>query len=499
MQPIHGTRLVKTRLRCGRRRLTSLIAVSLFLTVASVFVSLELLGLKSEPIRSAPLASTPDAGTVPQPDRAPLELLNSFLDCLTARINVDRHTGTEHPIPDDDASIPYMVMPVTVEEKLMASLICNLTVHIHRIVYVQNGAVPSMTAFLCAVVAALPFTQRVRVMRKPGNFGYATALNLAARDFLTLPFDEAPFFLMANNDVLLPGGMMKKALPLFFNASRAGRSMLDKMEAEVATEPNEYTPPQFRDVPLRSTDGRHVLVTSRLLPDRIRYQPLQQRRAAFAGFYGDLYPDVQDQTALWAVTRLALEVAGFFDENCYPAYFEDTDLKRRLRLLGFQELRVPGWEQTPLLHIGGGSRSGVGELFAPQFAKEANAFLQGSSAIINRVYWRPYVLMKYGPVEPNDLAVMVEPNKEDGTPLDAFVINERRRCVIEQLEQRLIDTFVADPLTPVSVIWDIIRGAEWGGWEADPVADQRGCLLPKQVYPAPAGRLCGGGGRPRGP
>ncbi|KAG5488312.1 hypothetical protein GH5_08568 [Leishmania sp. Ghana 2012 LV757] len=455
-----ATHPLKKRLRCGRRGGTLLAVSALFLTVVSILVLTELLELGSEVISLAPFLDASDPNTAPQHARTPPGHLHSYLDCLAARINVDRHTGTERPFPDDDISVPYMVLPVTIEEKLMMSLMCNLTVHIRHIVYVQNGAVPSMTAFLGAVTAALNFTQRVRVMHKPGNFGYAAALNMAARDFLKLPFDEAPFFLMANNDVLLPGGMMEKALPLFYNASRAGRGMLDELEAEVAAEPNEHTPQHFRDVPLRSTDGRHVLVTSRLLPDRIRYQPLQQRRTAFAGFYGELYPDTTDQTAFWAVTRLALEVAGFFDENCYPAYFEDTDLIRRFWLLGFQGLQVPGWEQTPLLHIGGGSRLHVGELFAPQFIKEAKAFLKGSFAIINRAYWSRYALMKYGPIEPNDFTLMVEPNEDDGTPLDAFVINQRRRCAIEQLEQRLIDRFVADPLAPGSITHSIIRDAE---------------------------------------
>ncbi|XQJ30359.1 hypothetical protein NXY56_006440 [Leishmania guyanensis] len=382
--------------------------------------------------------------TTRESTQAPSGSFDRYLDCLAARISVDRHTATEYPFPNDNISIPYIVLPVTVEEPTMISLMCNLTVHIRRLVYVQNGSVPSMTAFLDAVMAAFHSTRRVRVMRKRGNFGYATALNMALRDFLQLPFDEAPFFFMANNDVLLPGGMMEKALPLFYSASREGRDMLDALEAEVATEPNEHTPQRFRDVPLRSTDARHALVTSRLLPDRIRYQSLEQRRTAFAGFYGDLYPDTLDQTAFWAVTRLALEVTGYFDENCYPAYHEDTDMIERLRLLGFKALRVSGWEETPVLHIVGGSQIAALKSLALPMSNEAQAFLKGSRAIIHRLFSTRYESEKCRSAMWCK-STKVAPSKQNGMPLDAFVIYQQRVCTIEQLEEQLIDRLLADP------------------------------------------------------
>ncbi|KAK7199572.1 hypothetical protein NESM_000936500 [Novymonas esmeraldas] len=186
---------------------------------------------------------------------------------------------------------------------------------------------------------------------------------------------------------------------------------------------------------------------------------MAQRRTAFAGFYGELYPDDTLQTAYWAVSRLALEVVGLFDENCYPAYFEDTDYIRRMHLLGLQEYRVPGWETTPLLHIGGGSRlvTDTG-LHAPEHAADIHAFMKGSTAIIRRAFWTDYATAKYGHIPANDFSIRVDPNVRGGTPLDAFVINERRRCTIEQLEQRLIDKVRANPLIPdvemAAMIWE---------------------------------------------
>ncbi|KAK7199507.1 hypothetical protein NESM_000927700 [Novymonas esmeraldas] len=186
---------------------------------------------------------------------------------------------------------------------------------------------------------------------------------------------------------------------------------------------------------------------------------MAQRRTAFAGFYGEVHPSSSPNSAFWGMTRLALEVVGLFDENCYPAYFEDTDFGRRLELLGLKRFTVPGWEKTPLLHIGGGSRlvTDTG-LHAPEHAAGMRAFMKGSTAIIRRSFWEDYAQMKYGAPGLGDASVMVEPNAQDGTPLDAFVINERRRCTIEQLEQRLIDKVRANPLIPdvemAAMIWE---------------------------------------------
>lgn len=44
------------------------------------------------------------------------------------------------------------------------------------------------------------------------------------------------------------------------------------------------------------------------------------------------------------LTSKAIEMAGLFDENFYPAYFEDCDHYRRLMLAGAKDIRVPGFE-----------------------------------------------------------------------------------------------------------------------------------------------------------
>lgn len=44
------------------------------------------------------------------------------------------------------------------------------------------------------------------------------------------------------------------------------------------------------------------------------------------------------------MTEIATKLIGTFDENFFPAYFEDCDHHRRLKLAGAKDIRVPGFE-----------------------------------------------------------------------------------------------------------------------------------------------------------
>lgn len=44
------------------------------------------------------------------------------------------------------------------------------------------------------------------------------------------------------------------------------------------------------------------------------------------------------------LTEKGFKIIGRFDENFYPAYFEDCDHYRRMILAGFKDIRVPGFE-----------------------------------------------------------------------------------------------------------------------------------------------------------
>jgi len=55
--------------------------------------------------------------------------------------------------------------------------------------------------------------------------------------------------------------------------------------------------------------------------------------------------------SVFGYTRLAYEKIGYFDENIYPAYFEDSDFSARLQKLDLKEIDVP----ADISHVGSSS------------------------------------------------------------------------------------------------------------------------------------------------
>lgn len=372
-------------------------------------------------------------GLDPLPPRDGERLIGflEYVNCLEKRLQVDRHAGTELPISDDKPFIPYIVLPVTFELRDIKQYICNLTVPFKHLMFVQNGPIYSMSEFLDATEAIFAFTPRLQIRRYPKNLGYAGALNVAMRHALTFPFAEVPYFFMSNNDVRFHPRTLEEALPKFLAASMSGAELLKEFIAEVATEPNQYTPEAFRAVPLRSSDGEHVLVTSRYLPDRVRYMSAMDRAKIFRGHAGVLYPDQNQQTAVWALSRLAIETVGFFDENCFPAYYEDTEYLTRTQLFGFSVVNaargragtihlVNNFLVTEKAHAGA---DGLGDVLV---------FLRGLTEIIRHMVPGQYVGVKPNMVDLNRVGRMGAAGRTL-LPPDAYVLNEQRRRALDEM------------------------------------------------------------------
>lgn len=66
--------------------------------------------------------------------------------------------------------------------------------------------------------------------------------------------------------------------------------------------------------------------------------------------HGDIH------TSMMTIKSSAIEKLGYFDENFYPAYFEDTDYNRRILIGNVKTLYVPGCKTKHL-----GSRSNISD------------------------------------------------------------------------------------------------------------------------------------------
>ncbi|KAG5491237.1 hypothetical protein JIQ42_01134 [Leishmania sp. Namibia] len=363
-----------------------------------------------------------------------------FIDCLSARLRVHHLEKTELPITDDEAFFPYLVAPVTFEIRELKAFVCNVSVPFKHFMIVQNEHIGSMSEFLGATKQIFSFTSRLDIRHYPRNRGYAGALNAAMRDAMTSSFDEVPFFFMSNTDIRFSPGLLETSLPRIHARALGGRALLEQFKDEVALEPSQYTPEVFREVPIRSTDGQHLLVSSPSLPDRVRYMEQPQREQVFRDVDGYYYLDRQQQTAVWGLSRLALETAGFFDENCFPAYHEDTDFLLRLRLIGLRPVYVEP-HRLGVIHLKNNMFVTERMFAAATALGDVLVFLRGITEVSRFMLPSEYIAVKPQMV-----------NMEPGQPLrsppllppDVWVLNEQRRLALEEMI-RLSMEYYAQP------------------------------------------------------
>jgi len=88
-----------------------------------------------------------------------------YLDCLAERLNVDRRARVERAFHTLETTFPYMVVMATVELGDIRAFMCNLDVHVQRLMYVQNGPVSTTTRFFDDVQRALPARPHARDCR----------------------------------------------------------------------------------------------------------------------------------------------------------------------------------------------------------------------------------------------------------------------------------------------------------------------------------------------
>ncbi|KAG5476358.1 hypothetical protein LSCM1_04060 [Leishmania martiniquensis] len=287
----------------------------------------------------------------------PLERRISFIEfarCLGALLSVSPDTGAE-AARDDIASERYApcLISVTLENTQdLKALICNLTVPYRHIVLAQNGDTPEVTPFFGLLRRVFAFTTRLTVLQFLDNIGFAGAVNAGLREALGHPFSEVPFVHILHNDVRFLSSSLEQTLARAYKRTAKDMEVIETLAKEVVAEPNEYTPllqqpyglraPLVPGTPLPQERGRKpVVVTSALLPDRIRYMVPTKRVELMRGHTSFIFANSHGEYTTVFLSRLAVLTVGFFDENFFPILYDDTDYRWRAHLLGFAEDRDP--------------------------------------------------------------------------------------------------------------------------------------------------------------
>lgn len=273
-----------------------------------------------------------------------------FARCLATRLSVSPDTGVEVERDDlaSDRYAPFLISVTLENTQDLKALICNLTMPYRYIVLAQNGDTPEVTPFFHLLRRVFAFTRRLTVFQFPDNIGYAGAVNAGLREALRHPFSEVPFLHIVHNDVRFLFASLEQAVAGAYQTTARDKDMIEALEEEVATEPNEYTPlirqpdglrtPLLPGIPLpQQHDRKLVVVTSALLPDRVRYMTPSRRAELMVGYTSFMFANSRGEYTSVFLSRLAVLTVGFFDENFFPILYDDTDYRWRAHLLGFVE------------------------------------------------------------------------------------------------------------------------------------------------------------------
>ena len=192
------------------------------------------------------------------------------------------------------------------------------------------------------------FRNRVNFLSNSVNRGFAAAVNQAFQTTST------PYVLVLNPDLTVtPGGVqrLKEFLDLHPRAAAVGGQVGDK-----------YLPRDFPTVRSLIFENLGIGRTGARAKAR-DYRP--DGKWPRNDVVADLSPRPVDQPAAAAlmIRRDAYEEVGGFDEQFYPAWYEDVDFCQRLKAKGWEIYFAPGAE---FLHEGGYSAEAMG---SPNFLR----------------------------------------------------------------------------------------------------------------------------------
>jgi N-acetylglucosaminyl-diphospho-decaprenol L-rhamnosyltransferase len=227
------------------------------------------------------------------------------------------------------------------------------------LVVVDNG---SADGSVDALRAAVP---DVRVVRSPGNVGYARAANLG------IAATRAPVVAVLNPDVTIEPGTAKAMLARFEGDAALGACGPRIRNVDGSDYPSARRSPS---IGLAVAHGAFGLWWPSN-PFTARYRELDADPAQPRSV------DWVSGAAIW-LRRSALDAAGGWDET-YFMYMEDLELCRRLRLAGFGVAYEPGGAAT---HVQGASTSRTPYRMLVQHHRSAWRFarqrLTGAAAVL---------------------------------------------------------------------------------------------------------------------
>ncbi|CCW64105.1 unnamed protein product [Phytomonas sp. EM1] len=360
-----------------------------------------------------------------------------FVACLGARLHLDVANRRELPFPPEDQSrsIPFMITTLSLGFHDAKQSVCQHSVSIRHLLYVNHGDIPEVRLGMEGLQLVFQgWTRRLLIRHHPETLGLAAALNVGLREALALPPREVPFVHVWESGARLSSAALRTSLERMHGLTRGDEGCIHRLQAEVdagegrragdgvrlraSPSPASFlvhTPPEG----IVLERGWAKLSTSALCPGGVLDDHYAAAKALFRDHHALVISDSTTPTASFFISRLAMLVVGYFDENTFPGGFELQDYCWRAKILGFgvttlDELKIVKrfYDDVESFIIDGDAAMGVfgkgdGRSSSlnpkPELSPQARAFLMMMRKTFTRGVFSAYMMWKWQVQQPVDL------------------------------------------------------------------------------------------------
>lgn len=163
----------------------------------------------------------------------------------------------------------------------------------YRLIIINNGSTDGTSAYLSRLSKEMDLT----VINFPANLGVSYAWNTGIK--YAIEHWNSKYFLIPNNDILL----YKKTIPRLIDAFKNKNVVLT---TSFNVNNGEPLPTSIEDI-------------DDLFSEKITEEP---------------------DFSCFMISKECVDKVGYFDENFYPAYFEDNDYHYRINLAGLKAIKT---------------------------------------------------------------------------------------------------------------------------------------------------------------
>lgn len=380
---------------------------------------------------AAPTSSPQPSVAAPRPTEADeldawrrMVLPEDWMECIRRSLQLDERGRPLHAVLEMENAIPLLVTPLTGDVKFFPYFVCSVDVPVRYHMIVQNERDADTKAVIDELERRFGESGRLVVVRNRYNRAYSGSMNQGFEWALQeRTAAEVPWVFACGVDVIFESGLLASLVRVVAENTRGDAAMLAALREEVEMEERLVREGNYSYYERWAPRGRPLKVlrsgfpgvplnvrTAPLMPDRIRslvadenredgiVSPAELRTRFFGNYTATVTP-VLDALGTIAVTRLALSTMGFFDENYFPAYMDDIDLRWRHYAYGFHNLAAEPNHHVRRWHHFNAANMRGSPLADPAFGRygtEDNSSRRAFLGYMSRTHG-VYDRLKYGP------------------------------------------------------------------------------------------------------